>query len=758
MSNKLTVNKQQVEGWLSKLPGFDPQDPKPGHYQIFLCPETGAVFHSREQTRAYTKKTQIVDFVAIWVAVQNDGSGSGWKLGSFSSVQPSAAEMKTMRSKVDEYEKRREEAIAREQQRILDEQIEEERLRREREEAAKRDEQNSIEKERREALRKAAEEEKKRKEQEELKAKLASGGAREDTGPKFGDTNNTNGLDRVKVSNFENAYGKWVNDKLTRGGHAPIRIDDMLKEFYDGTVLRKLLSVLTKGEQEKVLHDVSMKPYNKFVVSNNYKIMWDLMTGPEQIDLGGINSVNIWGSHPYLKTLIGLIRKLQQKYDFVGGRSGLLEWVRPRTAKYKQVNNFSSDWSDGTAFLALHDSIFPGQVGPIDSSDPAGNLKKAFSLFSRDLGVVALLEPEDLLGDEIEEELVIMYVNAIKNASEAQTAPAAKNNAAEEGEDLIAKANALKARYTSETKDHMEEIIKQTTWQFGRIKADDRAQVDTLIAEALTNLYDPAEDKFAEVHAVYVQAIEKLQEVDGNQAQPRIDDVTEAIKKSDKIPLDYRSELYDELMKTSKEWKRNALLREGKYVVSVTDEDLSSYIDLIKEYVDRELPKCSSAQDRIELEKSAKSMVHNKGGPGIDIAKEYYAEAKELCEADSDKLVVDSCVSDAEHVLDKYNQEVADYVMNKYSDIAADQEQSHEDMLAMYHQFSLLCAEEIRQLRPANQVEVGPDTAPRRKGAAAYRLEELLEVVKKSYERDCCLRKELHIGTDGLFDAEDLPL
>merc|ERR1712166_1171130 len=261
----------------------------------------------------------------------------------------------------------------------------------------------------------------------------------------------------------------------------------------------------------------------------------------------------------------------------------------------------------------------------------------------------------------------------------------------------------------------MEEIIKATTWQFGRIKADDRAQVDTLIAEALTNLYDPAEEKFAQVHDIYVQAIEKFQDVDGNQAQPRIDDVTEAIRKSDKVPLDYRSELYDELMECSKEWKRNALLREGKYVVGVTEEDLSSYFDLIRDY----------------------------------IAKEYYGEAKNLCEKDLDKLVVDTCVSDAEHVLDKYNQEVSDYLMNQYSEVASNQEQSQEDMLAMYHQFSLLCGDEIRQLRPTNQVEVGPDTAPRRKGAAAYRLEELLEVVKKSYERDCSLRRELHIGTDG---------
>ena len=47
---------------------------------------------------------------------------------------------------------------------------------------------------------------------------------------------------------------------------------------------------------------------------------------------------------------------------------------------------------------------------------------------------------------------------------------------------------------------------------------------------------------------------------------------------------------------------------------------------------------------------------------------------------------------------------------------------------------------------------------PRLKGQAQYRLEKLLEVVKKSYERDCELRKMLHSGTDALFDKEGLPL
>merc|ERR1711966_499985 len=63
-----------------------------------------------------------------------------------------------------------------------------------------------------------------------------------------------------KVSDFENAYGKWVNDKLTRGGHPPIKIDQMLQEFYDGTVLKKLLTCLTESADEAT-KKVDMRPH-----------------------------------------------------------------------------------------------------------------------------------------------------------------------------------------------------------------------------------------------------------------------------------------------------------------------------------------------------------------------------------------------------------------------------------------------------------------------------------------------------------------
>ena len=47
MANKLTVGKSQVEAWLSKLPNFDKEDPKPGHYQVSCHLQRAIVFKLR---------------------------------------------------------------------------------------------------------------------------------------------------------------------------------------------------------------------------------------------------------------------------------------------------------------------------------------------------------------------------------------------------------------------------------------------------------------------------------------------------------------------------------------------------------------------------------------------------------------------------------------------------------------------------------------------------------------------------------------
>ena len=48
--SEMSANEKIVKEWLNQLPEFDSLDPKPGHYQLFVCPETRVVFKTRAET------------------------------------------------------------------------------------------------------------------------------------------------------------------------------------------------------------------------------------------------------------------------------------------------------------------------------------------------------------------------------------------------------------------------------------------------------------------------------------------------------------------------------------------------------------------------------------------------------------------------------------------------------------------------------------------------------------------------------------
>merc|ERR1711939_135114 len=116
--------------------------------------------------------------------------------------------------------------------------------------------------------------------------------------------------------------------------------------------------------------------------------------------------------------------RLIQKYDDISDVNALLEWAKPRCAPKKPVKNFQGDWQDGTAFLALFESIKPGHIDWGNTADPEKNLELAFKLFLEHLGVSKMLEPSDLLEVDMsdnDEKLmmkqnVMLYVGAIRDA------------------------------------------------------------------------------------------------------------------------------------------------------------------------------------------------------------------------------------------------------------------------------------------------------------------------------------------------------
>lgn len=64
-----------------------------------------------------------------------------------------------------------------------------------------------------------------------------------------------------------------------------------------------------------------------------------------------------------------------------------------------QVNDFTSSWSDGTAFCAILHHYCPGMLdysSHVDETKPLENLQLAFDTAHRKLGMKKLLDPEGL--------------------------------------------------------------------------------------------------------------------------------------------------------------------------------------------------------------------------------------------------------------------------------------------------------------------------------------------------------------------------
>lgn len=107
------------------------------------------------------------------------------------------------------------------------------------------------------------------------------------------------------------------------------------------------------------------------------------------------------------KIILGLIWTLILRFTIsdinaegMTAKEGLLLWCQRKTACYPgvQVRDFSASWNDGLAFCALLDIHRPDLIDfdALDKSDHRGNMKLAFEIASKEIGIPDLLDVEDV--------------------------------------------------------------------------------------------------------------------------------------------------------------------------------------------------------------------------------------------------------------------------------------------------------------------------------------------------------------------------
>ncbi|CAF0734079.1 unnamed protein product [Brachionus calyciflorus] len=215
-------------------------------------------------------------------------------------------------------------------------------------------------------------------------------------------------------------FTKWINSQLSKINHPPI--NDLFNDLKDGSVLLKLLELLTGKELKKEIGNMKMHHLlNLNLVLSTLK--------DHQIRLINISSNDINDGNP--KLTLGLVWNIIQHwqvrdvlrsvvYDIhaTNLEKALLKWCQESTKNYPGVciKDFTNSWKDGLAFNAIIHKYRPDLFSYEDlynkksTHNPEFFLRHAFDNASRHLSIENLLDIEDVLTDTIDKKSIMMYV------------------------------------------------------------------------------------------------------------------------------------------------------------------------------------------------------------------------------------------------------------------------------------------------------------------------------------------------------------
>nr|XP_023483678.1 spectrin beta chain, erythrocytic isoform X2 [Equus caballus] len=213
-------------------------------------------------------------------------------------------------------------------------------------------------------------------------------------------------------------FTKWVNLHLAR---VPCRITDLYRDLRDGRMLIRLLEVLsgetlprpTKGKMR--IHclenvDKALQFLKEQRVHLENMGSHDIVDGNHRLVLGLIWTI-------ILRFQIqDIVVQTQEGRETRSAKDALLLWCQMKTADYPQVKvtDFTTSWKDGLAFNALIHKHRPDLIDfdKLKDSNARHNLEHAFDVAEHQLGIIPLLDPEDVFTENPDEKSIITYVVA----------------------------------------------------------------------------------------------------------------------------------------------------------------------------------------------------------------------------------------------------------------------------------------------------------------------------------------------------------
>jgi len=583
----------------------------------------------------------------------------------------------------------------------------------------------------------------------------------------------------------QRTFVMWVNGKLIEGGEDPVPTGSAAPaSFKDGTVIAKLLQCLTSD----TIPGVDWNPRNPLVVSANWTQIFKFMA-KEKLELGGITALSL--SQGNQKTCMALLWRFIQNFDLSvpipglgehGGIDGLLKWVKPRTEEwYPGVKNFTSNWKDGVAFLALYDSIFPGELdmAGVDHSDYAGNLQKAFDLFEEKLGVQQMLRPEDVTGKSNTKNGNVCYILQIRNAvlkyekdkvdqeaieeakkKDAETRRQAENQEHDNNGDKLYAEGVSNMNSTNNSaqdffsqldlEDKFSEIgLLDGGYWHGMEEADYAAAVDAITSELEQKLagFDAAEGKFGEAKEEY----KKITPPTDLTPEEKIGKCDEKVTQCEELKNKYRAALREKVAEAIKNDRGEKKYREGDQHIPDKVAEGGEILQETLDEVQKAFAKTSSPEERTPIAAAAEKKIADAADMLFDPLKGLFIEAEGLVDSPDRK---GDCRKKLDEV-DACKAQMLETIRIKMAELkaaaGANDELSPQELLELYH----ATTNRIEAL--VGDKDIVDTGIPANPQDIRDRLENILKDVHDIFGSKDTLRAKCHATVDQVFDAHSLP-
>ncbi|PAA82455.1 hypothetical protein BOX15_Mlig021608g1 [Macrostomum lignano] len=231
----------------------------------------------------------------------------------------------------------------------------------------------------------------------------------------------------------KNTFTRWVNERLKDSNKY---VTDLQCDLADGL---KLLALVETLSGHKFRH-ANKRPTFRTQKLENVTMTLKFLEEQEGLRLVNIDSSDIVDCK--MKLILGLIWTLILHYSIAmpmwegedeylkdgkvtTPRQRLMGWINAKMSG-KRVQNFTTDWNDGTAIGALVDACAPGLCPDWDAWDrgrPVENCTEAMDAAEQWMDVPQLIRPEEMANPRVDEKAMMTYLAQFPSARLKPGAP-----------------------------------------------------------------------------------------------------------------------------------------------------------------------------------------------------------------------------------------------------------------------------------------------------------------------------------------------